>query len=381
MGVSTELPCLTFVANGVAGLRPYEPGMPIDELRRQMGIDDVVKLASNENPSGPSPRVIDAVRSYINESTLSLYPDGGGFRLKRKLAEFHDIEPERITLGNGSNDILEFVSRVFLAPDRVAMFSAYAFAVYPIVTQAQGARALVIDARSAHDSMALGHDLAAFSRALDEHEGVSVVFIANPNNPTGTWVQPSDLEAFMDRIPARTIVVLDEAYHEYQDPALRVDSRRLLEQFSNLVVTRTFSKAYGLAGLRVGYSLSSPVVADLFNRVRQPFNMNSVALFAAEVALEDQDHVRRSVALNASEKTRLCARLVQLGIRLLPSQTNFLTAGFGRDCSALHHALLERGIIVRPMGSYGLPEYLRITVGTVTQNDRFLEALTAVLDA
>ena len=240
---------------------------------------------------------------------------------------------------------------------------------------------MVIEARSAHDSMTLGHDLAAFSRALDEHEGVSVVFIANPNNPTGTWVQASDLEAFIDRVPAQTIVVLDEAYYEYQDPALRVDSRRLMEQFPNLVVTRTFSKAYGLAGLRVGYSLSSPVVADLFNRVRQPFNMNSIALFAADVALEDQDHVRRSVALNASEKTRLRNQLVQLGIRLLPSQTNFLTAGFGRDCSALHRALLERGIIVRPMGSYGLPEYLRITVGTVRQNDRFLEALTAVLDA
>lgn len=379
MAVSTELSFWEFVAAGVAGLRPYEPGMPIDELRRQMAVHDVVKLASNENPNGPSPQVVEAIRSHIDAAILAQYPDGGGFRLKKKLAAFHDIEPERITLGNGSNDILEFVGRVFLAPGRVAVFSAYAFAVYPIVTQAQGARALVVEARSDNDAMAYGHDLDAFSKALDETEDVSVVFVANPNNPTGTWVQPSEFEAFLNRVPRRTIVVLDEAYHEYLDPNLRVGSRQLLERFPNLVVTRTFSKAYGLAGLRVGYSLSSPEVADLLNRVRQPFNMNAIALVAAEAALEDQDHVCRSVALNALEKNRLHSRLTQLGIRLLPSQTNFLTAGFGRDCAPLHRALLERGIIVRPMKSYGLSDYLRITIGTEEQNDRLMDTLTAVL--
>ena len=380
MGVATERSYLEFVAPGVEGLRPYEPGMPIDELRRQMGVQDVVKLASNENPNGPSPIVIEAIHAQTGASVLAQYPDGGGFRLKKKLAEFHDIEPECITLGNGSNDILEFVARVFLAPGRIAMFSAYAFAVYPIVTQAQGARALVIGARPSHDAQAFGHDLDGFSKALDETENVSVVFIANPNNPTGTWVQPSDLEVFLERVPTQAIVVLDEAYHDYQDPALRVDSRQLLERFPNLVVTRTFSKVYGLAGLRVGYSLSNPAIANLFNRVRQPFNMNAIALFAAEVALDDQNFVRQSVAMNVSEKDRLSKRLIQYGIQLLPSQTNFLTAGFGRDCGSLHRSLLERGVIVRPMGSYGLPEHLRITIGTQSQNDRLLDALTEVLD-
>lgn len=380
MGVLTESPCLEYVTAGVAGLRPYEPGMPIDELRRRMGVQDVVKLASNENPNGPSPMVIEAIRSQIGASVLAQYPDGGGFHLKKKLAEFHNVEPECITLGNGSNDILEFVGRVFLAPGRAAAFSAYAFAVYPIVTQAQGARALVVEARQSQDAQAFGHDLGAFSKALDETENVSVVFLANPNNPTGTWVQPADLEVFLDRVPMKTIVVLDEAYHDYQDPTLRVDSLRLLKRFPNLIVTRTFSKAYGLAGLRVGYSLSSPIIANLLNRVRQPFNMNAIALVAAEVALDDQEYVQRSVAMNASEKARVRERLTQLGLRLLPSQTNFLTAGFGRDCGLLHRALLERGIIVRPMGSYGLPQHLRITIGTKDQNSRFLDALTEVLD-
>ena len=377
MAASNESALFKRAAQGVLGLHPYEPGMPIDELQRRLGVADVIKLASNENPLGAGEKVRQALAAQIGQSDLALYPDGGGFRLKKRIADFHDIEPERITLGNGSNDILEFVSRVFLSPGRASLFSAYAFAVYPIVTQAQGARAIVVPARPADDAMPYGHDLEGFAASLEDE--VAVVFIANPNNPTGTWLTPDAIEAFLARVPQRTLVVLDEAYQEYLDPELRPDSRGLLDRYPNLIVTRTFSKTYGLASLRAGYGLSSPEMADLLNRVRQPFNMNSLALLAAEVALDDQAHVVRSVALNAEQMARLRRELEAMQLTVLPSQANFLTIGFGRDSAPIHQGLLERGIIVRPMGSYGLPQFLRVTIGTEVQNTRFLDALKAVL--
>ncbi len=377
MSATDHSPLFERAAPGVRGLHPYEPGMPIDELQRRLGVADVIKLASNENPLGPGDKVRTALAESITQGDLGLYPDGGGFRLKQRISRFHDIEPERITLGNGSNDILEFAARVFLNSGRAAMFSAYAFAVYPIVTQAQGARAIVVPARPPGDAMPYGHDLEAFAEALDDE--VALVFIANPNNPTGTWLTPDSIEAFLERVPRRTLVVLDEAYQEYLDPELRPDSRSLLERYPNLVVTRTFSKTYGLASLRAGYGLSSPEIADLLNRVRQPFNVNSLALLAAEAALDDQAHVNRSVTLNAAQMLRLRTELAAMKLTVLPSQANFLTIGFGRDSAPIHQGLLERGLIVRPMGSYGLPQFLRVTVGTEAQNTRFLDALKAVL--
>lgn len=365
---------------GVLALEPYSPGMPIEELQRRLGVAHAIKLASNENPLGPSAKVRAAIAEHLSRGSLSLYPDGSGFRLKKKIAEFHAIEPERITLGNGSNDILEFVARVFLGPDRAALFSAYAFAVYPIAAQAQNAQAVVVPALPAdHPQMPYGHDLAGFTKML--REDVSVVMLANPNNPTGTWADAARLEAFIAEAPPRTLIVLDEAYIEYMEPGLRPDSRAWLDQYPNLVVTRTFSKTYGLAGLRAGYALSHPSVADLLNRVRQPFNMNSLALFAAEVALGDQEHVQRAVALNRAQMQRLRTELAALGLSVLPSQANFLTVGFGRDSAPIHQGLLERGIIVRPMGSYGLPQFLRVTVGTEDENSRFLAALRESLGA
>lgn len=366
-------------ATGVLSLHAYSPGMPIEELQRRLGVSDAIKLASNENPLGVSPAVRSALARMVAESDLALYPDGGGFRLKQKLAEMHDIAPERITLGNGSNDIIELLGRVFLGPDRAALYSAHAFAVYEIITQAQCARAVVVPARPSGDAQPYGHDLAAFARALQAHPDVALVFIANPNNPTGTWLPAADIEAFLAQVPPQVIVALDEAYYEYMDPALRGDVRAWLDRYPNLVVFRTFSKAYGLAGLRVGYSLSSPELADLLNRVRQPFNNNSLALLAAEVALGDQDYVRESVELNTRERQRLTAALRQLGLTVLPSQANFLAIGFGRDAKSIHQGLLERGIIVRPIASYGLPEFLRVSIGTVAQNDRFLSTLAALL--
>ncbi|WP_439639088.1 histidinol-phosphate transaminase [Nevskia sp.] len=372
-----------FLKNALAGvlaLEPYSPGMPIDELQRRLGLTDVIKLASNENPLGPSPKVKTALAEHAANGNVSLYPDGGGFRLKAKIAEFHGIDASRITLGNGSNDLLEFIARVFLGPGRKALFSEYCFAVYPLATLAQNAEAIVAKALPAdHPVMPFGHDLDALAAALTPE--VSVVMIANPNNPTGTWVEPAALEAFIAKVPAQTIVVLDEAYIEYFDPALKPDSRAWLDRYPNLVVTRTFSKTYGLAGLRAGYALSHASVADLLNRVRQPFNLNMLALLAAEVALGDQAHVAQAVELNRSEMARLKAEFSALGLKVLPSQANFLTFNVGRDAAPVHKGLLERGVIVRPMASYGMPTWLRVSIGTAAENTRFLEALKAALAA
>ncbi|MGH8443034.1 MAG: histidinol-phosphate transaminase [Nevskiaceae bacterium] len=371
-----DAPFLRNALEGVRKLAPYEPGMPIEELQRRLGVADALKLASNENPLGISPKVRAALQGATGGS-LERYPDGSGFRLKRKLADLHGIAPERITLGNGSNDILEFVARVFLGPGRAAMFSKHAFAVYPIATQAQGAEAVVVPALPATAAQPYGHDLAGFTTAL--RADVSVVFIANPNNPTGTWLQPGALEAYLATVPPHVVVVLDEAYWHYQDPATRPEARAWLERFPNLVVARTFSKIYGMASLRVGYALSHPTVADLLNRVRQPFNNNSLALLAGEVALDDEEFVRKSVQLNTTQRARLERELKALGLTVLPSQANFLAVGFGRDAAPIHQGLLERGVIVRPMKSYDLPQFLRVTVGLEGENTRFLAALKEVL--
>ena len=362
---------------GVLSLEAYTPGMPIDELQRRLGLKDVIKLASNENPLGPSPKVKAALAAAVSGENLALYPDGSGFRLKQKIAQFHGIETSRITLGNGSNDILEFLGRIYLGPGRAAMFSAHAFAVYPIVTQAQNAEAVIVPARPANDAQPYGHDLDAFARSL--RQDVALIFIANPNNPTGTFLRADEVEAFLRKVPPQVIVAYDEAYYDYMDPALRGDSRQWLNQFPNLIVCRTFSKAYGIAGLRAGYSLSSPEVADLLNRVRQPFNNNSLALLAAEVALEDQAHVSKSVELNTRERTRLARELSEMKLRVLPSQANFVAVDFARDAKPIHQGLLERGVIVRPMASYAMPNFLRVTLGTEAENNRFLAALREVL--
>ncbi|MFA5937985.1 MAG: histidinol-phosphate transaminase [Sinimarinibacterium sp.] len=370
---------LQHAAPGILGIEPYTPGMPIEELQRRLGVKSAIKLASNENPLGMSPRVKAALADALTSQNLSLYPDGSGHRLKQKLAQMYGVAPECITLGNGSNDILEFLARVYAGPGRAVMFSEYAFAVYPLAAQSQSAESVVVPARPADDAMPYGHDMAAFTRVLRERPDVALVFVANPNNPTGTWLEPQAIEDFLRQVPEHVIVALDEAYFEYQDPALRPDTRRWLDRFPNLLVARTFSKVYGLAGLRVGYSFSHPNVADLLNRVRQPFNNNSLALLAAEVALDDQGHVRTSVDLNTRERARLTRELQTLGLRVLPSQANFVTVDFHRDAKPVHQGLLERGVIVRPMGSYGMPTFLRVTVGTEAENDRFLAALKEAL--
>lgn len=367
---------------GVEALSPYEPGKPVEELERELGLTGVIKLASNENPLGPAPSARRVLAQWRGD--LARYPDGNGHALKARLAAIHDIEPDRITLGNGSNDVLDLVARLFLGPDRAALFARHAFAVYPIVTLAANARPRELPALPPeHAVMPYGHDLHAFAAALADDAGgdVRVVFIASPNNPTGTWLEPAAIEAFLRQVPGDVLVVLDEAYREYLDPARRPDSRGWLEQFDNLLVTRTFSKIYGLAGLRVGYALSSAAVADRLNRVRQPFNVNLLGQVCALAALDDSDFVAESAALNAEQRGVLAHALAERGLPVLPSQANFLTFDCGRDAAPVYRALLREGVIVRPLAGYGLPDHLRVTVGTAAENRRFLAALDEVSKA
>jgi len=369
--MSDQLAFVDLAAPGVRGLRPYEPGKPESELARELGLklEDIVKLASNENPLGPSPRAIEAARAALDE--MAIYPDGNGFELKQRLSRHHGVAPQQITLGNGSNDVLEIIARTFVTPDDGVVFSEHAFIVYPLVTQAIGARAQVAKASD------YGHDLAALRAAVDNR--TRVVFIANPNNPTGTWLRAAELEAFIADLPRTVLVVIDEAYTEYVDAPEFPDATRWVGSYPNLIVTRTFSKAYGLAGLRVGYALSTPEIADLLNRVRQPFNVNSPALAAACAALDDTDHVARAVALNREGMATLTAAFRELGLEWIPSVGNFVTVDLGRPAGPVYQGLLREGVIVRPIAGYGLPNHLRITIGTATENARCITALRKVL--
>jgi len=361
----------------VGELKPYTPGKPIDELEREYGVSDSIKLASNENPLGSSPRALEAIRNELDD--LWLYPDAAGFHLKQALSERHGLPPECITLGNGSNDVLVFLAQVFLGPGRASVFSKYCFAVYPIATQMVGAKAAVAPALPEdHPVMPLGHDLRALYQAVDER--TRMVWIANPNNPTGTWLERERIQEFLGSLPGHVICVVDEAYTEYAESERLGDASQWLERFPNLVVTRTFSKAYGLAGLRVGYALSNPGIADLLNRVRPAFNVSSLGLTAARAALDDQAFIERSREMNSAGLDQLRTGLGALGVVVIPSAANFLLARFDRPGAELNEQLLKRGIIVRPVGNYELDNYLRITVGTEAQNRRLLAALDEILD-
>ncbi|MCB1744719.1 MAG: histidinol-phosphate transaminase [Gammaproteobacteria bacterium] len=354
---------------GVQRLHPYEPGKPMEELERELGIRDVVKLASNENPLGPSPRALQAIQAHLPE--LARYPDGNGYVLKQALSHRLDVPAEQLTLGNGSNDVLEFIVRVFATPAHEVVCSQHAFAVYPISSQSVGARVVSVPARD------YGHDLQAMADAINER--TCLVFIANPNNPTGTWVDADALAGFLERVPEHVLVVVDEAYREYVDEPDYPDCVQWLPAHANLVVTRTFSKAYGLAGLRIGYAVSNPQVADLMNRVRQPFNVNSLGLVAAAAALEDREHVERGLAVNRTGMRFLRDNLQRLGLQYIPSIGNFLTARMPRSGAEVYQALLREGVIVRPLGAYGMPDHLRISIGTEAENRRLVAALERVL--
>jgi histidinol-phosphate aminotransferase len=363
---------------GVRSLKPYQPGKPVSELERELGIRNIVKLASNENPLGPSPRALAALEGELAE--LTRYPDAGGFELKNALAARHGVDPSCITLGNGSNDVLVLLAEAFLHESREAVLSEYAFAVYPIAVQTVGAKARVAPARRPDDpEQPLGHDLEAMRALVSDR--TSLVFIANPNNPTGTVLGKDELRAFIAGVPADTLVVVDQAYAEYIDDPDYPDCTSWLAEFPHLVVSRTFSKAFGLAGLRVGYAVSAPGIAEILNRVRQPFNVNSLAMAAARAVLDDEAYLTRSVETNRKELRRLERAFDERGLRYVPSAGNFVLLDLGVDARPVFEGLLHEGVIVRPVANYGLPCHLRISVGTPQENTRFLEALDGLAPA
>ncbi|MFZ2172080.1 MAG: histidinol-phosphate transaminase, partial [Methylococcaceae bacterium] len=323
---------------GVQRLIPYKAGKPIEELERELGRNRIIKLASNENPLGPGKKALAAIQASL--SALALYPDGSGFMLKQALAEKYAVDVSQITLGNGSNEILELVARAFLTPDHEVVFSQHAFAVYPIVTQAVGATAVVVPALN------YGHDLDAMLQAVTGK--TRLVFIANPNNPTGTLLSQASLECFMSSLPDTCVCVLDEAYFEFVSSVESINSIDWLKKFPNLLVTRTFSKAYGLAGLRVGYGLSSPQMADILNRVRQPFNNNTLALVAAEAALGDDEHLQKTITVNALGMRQLTDGFKNLSLEWIPSAGNFVSVDLKKAGQPIYEALLRKGVIVRP---------------------------------
>jgi histidinol-phosphate aminotransferase len=348
----------------IRSIAPYQPGKPISELERELGIKNAVKLASNENPLGPSPLAIAAAREALND--VSRYPDGNGFELKAALAARYRVAMDNIVLGNGSNDVLELLARAYLFPGEAAAYSQHAFAVYPLVTQATGAQGIEVPARD------YGHDLQAIAKAVTRR--TRIVFLANPNNPTGTLIAKEELLDFLRSLPAGVLVALDEAYYEYLPDKLKSGSVDWLAEFPNLVVTRTFSKAYGLAGLRVGFALCSPTVADMMNRVRQPFNVNSIALDAAQAALADTEFVARSVRLNSEGLQQISSGLRDLGLSFIPSYANFVSFELP-NAEAVYQKLLRRGVIVRPIANYGMPNHLRVSIGLEDENTQFLRAL------
>jgi len=360
------------VPEHVRAIAPYQAGKPIEELARELGLDPagIVKLASNENPLGMPDSAKRAIAAAVSD--LARYPDDAGFELKSAIAARVGVPADWILLGNGSSDILNLAAAATLMPGRSAVFSQYAFAVYGLATQARGATAVVVPA------VDYGHDLEAMAASI--RPDTSLVFITNPNNPTGTYLKAEAIEAFLAQVPRHVVVVLDEAYNEYLPPALKTDSIAWVHRHPNLVVSRTFSKAFALAGLRVGYGIAQPALADLLQRVRQPFNVNTVAQAAAAAALADEDFVARSYELNRAGLAQLTSAFDAMGLEYVPSFGNFVLVKVG-PAARINQELLQRGVIVRPVANYGLPEWLRVTVGLEAENTQFIAALRASLEA
>lgn len=354
---------------GIRELQPYQAGKPIEELERELGLQGIIKLASNENPLGVSPAVQAALVESIRG--LARYPDANGFYLKDALATKFTVDAKQITLGNGSNDVLELLARTFVQPGHEVVFSQHAFVVYPLVTKAIGATPVQVPAKD------YGHDLDAMAAAITDK--TRMVFIANPNNPTGTFLSTQALEKFLLEVPNHVLVVLDEAYYEYVPAHQRAPSMEWIERFPNLVVSRTFSKAYGLAGLRAGFAVSHPDVADLMNRIRQPFNMNQLALTAALAALTDEHFLAESIAVNSAGMKQLIDFCDHKGLDYIPSHGNFLTIEVGPDADEIYQKLLHAGVIVRPVGGYELPNHLRVSIGLADENDAFCAAMERIL--
>jgi histidinol-phosphate aminotransferase len=358
----------------VRAIAPYQAGKPIAEVAREFGLDEasIVKLASNENPFGLPESSRQAMAAAAAE--LGRYPDANGFELKAALSTRYDVPADWITLGNGSNDILEIAAHAFVAAGQSVIYSQYSFAVYALATQGVGARAIVVPAKD------YGHDLAAMAASISDD--TRLIFIANPNNPTGTFIPAGQIQAFLDQVPAHVVVVLDEAYNEYLEPEHQFESSQWVKRYPNLLVSRTFSKAYGLAGLRVGFAIAQPALTDLMNRIRQPFNVNSLAQAAAIAALNDKDFLAQGARNNSAGYRQFTEAFDELGLEYVPSFGNFVLVKVGEEPDAgarVNLALLKMGVIVRPVGNYGLPNWLRVSIGLPAENAVFIAALKKAL--
>ncbi|OUY07076.1 histidinol-phosphate transaminase [Acinetobacter populi] len=360
----TRSETITVANQGIERLKPYQPGKPISELERELGIHDIVKLASNENPLGCSDKVKQAVIDQVAE--IGRYPDGGGFILKDQIHKQFGFEHDQITLGNGSNDLLEIIARTFVSEQDSVIYSEHAFAVYALLTQAINAQAIEVPAKD------FAHDLEAMAAAIQDN--TKLIFIANPNNPTGTWFEEAEFVQFMQKVPAHVVVVLDEAYVEYFPE--NFNSLKFLAQYPNLIVSRTLSKCYGLAALRVGFALASVQITNYLNRIRQPFNVNHLAMVAAVAALQDQDFIEKSRQVNKAGMAQLQQGIEQLGLSYVPSRANFLLINIDADPAQTFNALLKQGVIVRPVG---IDKHIRVSIGTEAENAKFLTALATVL--
>ena len=360
---------LSLAIPGIRSLRPYQPGKDIGEIQRELGLSDVIKLASNENPRAAKLDVWNSIQDII--PTISRYPDGGGQQLKIKIAKKLNVRPSQITLGNGSNDVLEMVGKCFVQSQNKIIISQHAFLVYELIATSLGAKLSVVPAIN------WSHDLKGMQDSIDQD--TRVIFIANPNNPTGTWVPKNDLEKFLASIPDHVLIVLDEAYFEYVREERYPNGIELLENYPNLIITRTFSKIYGLAGLRVGYSISSPEIAEILNRIRQPFNVNSFGYAAAMAVLENEMFVQESCDLNQREMAKITQELKILNLSWIPSVANFIAIDLQRPADPIVQHMLKNGVIVRPIANYGMPNFIRVTVGLETENRRALTALKAAI--
>lgn len=374
MSMSSSQQAHSFVAKlapeYIKAIAPYQGGKPISELAREMGlqVESIVKLASNENPLGISPKADYAIQEAVLD--IARYPDGNSFALRDAVSQKFSIAPNQLVFGNGSNDILELAARAFLTAGCETIYSQHAFAVYQLVTQATGATGVVVPAKD------YGHDLPAMLAAITPK--TRIIFIANPNNPTGTLLDKAELLTFLKQVPKTVLIVLDEAYDEYLSAANKSEAITWLSEFDNLIISRTFSKAYGLAGLRVGFGLCHADIADLMNRVRQPFNVNSIAQAAAVASLADDDFVERSYALNQAGMAQLTQSFDKLGLEYIPSFANFVSFAV-KNAAQVNQKLLQNGVIVRPIANYEMPDYLRVSIGLFSENARFLEVLEQIL--
>lgn len=365
----TDMDFRSLANHNIRNITPYQPGKPIEEVERELGIFSVIKLASNENPLGPSPMAILAAEKMLLKAHL--YPDGGSYEIKKALANFLQVNPTQLIMGNGSENILELIAKTYLTENSTAIISQYAFLTIQLLIKSYGAKTHTIPAK------AFVHDIKQTIAAVDDT--TRIIFVVNPNNPTGTYTNAEDMLLLLNSVPSNVLIVVDEAYHEYIEQPDYLNLLPLLPHYPNLIITRTFSKAYGLAGMRLGYSISSTDIADMLNRARLPFNVNSVVASAACAALLDQEYIKKTVKLNALGMDYLTEELKKLNIHYIPSLGNFITIDIMQNSMEIYQKLLYQGVIVRPLGAYDMPTHLRVTIGTLEENEKFLRALREVL--